>query len=114
MNIDFPKQWPKTVKEVEIQTFETRPDYLFPYIPGLLAFRELPFLMHALKKIKSPVDVFVVDGHGRLHPRGIGMAVHLGIIINKPTIGSAKNSLINYHYIHLFFLLTMDKLFLIG
>lgn len=81
------------LEEIEIETFKTNPRYLFPYIPGLLGFRELPFLLQAIKKIKSAVDIFIVDGQGRLHPRGIGMAVQLGIIINNPTIGCAKNLL---------------------
>jgi deoxyribonuclease V len=69
------------------------PDFVFSYTPGLLAFRELPFIIPLIKKLKTAVDVFVVNGHGMLHKRGMGMAVHLGIIMKKPTVGCARNPL---------------------
>jgi deoxyribonuclease V len=81
------------IKEIEISTFQTTCKSLFPYIPGYLSFRETPFILKAIEKIKSSVDVFVVDGQGLLHPRECGMAVHLGIILKKPVIGCAKNRL---------------------
>jgi len=65
----------------------------FPYIPGLLSFREAPVILKCIKKLKSNVDLFIFDGQGMTHPRRIGIATHMGIILNKPSIGSAKSHL---------------------
>jgi len=67
---------------------------LFPYIPGFLAFRELPVIMRALQKIQCAADVIIVDGHGICHPRGLGIASHLGLMVDVPTIGCAKKRLV--------------------
>lgn len=65
----------------------------YPYIPGLLSFREIPVLLEALKKITVVPDLFFVDGQGRAHPRRMGIAAHLGLLLDRPTIGVGKSRL---------------------
>lgn len=62
-----------------------------PYIPGCLAFREIPLFLKAYEKVETDVDVLFFDGNGYLHPRHMGLATHAGIVIGKPTIGIAKS-----------------------
>ena len=68
-----------------------------PYIPGLLAFRELPLILQAWKKIQHHPDVLLVDGQGLIHPRRMGLATHLGILLEIPTIGVAKSKFIGQY-----------------
>ena len=62
-----------------------------PYIPGCLAFREIPVFMKAYEQLENDIDVFFFDGNGYLHPRHMGLATHAGILINRPSIGVAKS-----------------------
>jgi len=70
----------------------------FPYIPGLLAFREAPAVLAALEKLRREPDLFIFDAQGLAHPRRMGLATHLGVIIDRPSIGCAKSRLCGDHH----------------
>ncbi|MGD1852472.1 MAG: deoxyribonuclease V [Cyanophyceae cyanobacterium] len=73
----------------------------FPYIPGFLSFREIPAIVRALAKLTckfpAPPDVIICDGQGYAHPRRFGLACHLGVLLDRPTVGAAKSRLIGQH-----------------
>lgn len=66
----------------------------FPYVPGLLSFREAPAVLAALSELETPVDALLCDGHGLAHPRRFGLACHLGVLTGMPAIGCAKSVLV--------------------
>ena len=66
----------------------------FPYVPGLLSFREMPAVLPALEQLDTTPDVFVTDSHGMAHPRRFGLACHLGVLLDVSTIGVAKSILV--------------------
>ncbi len=69
----------------------------FPYVPGLLSFREAPAVLAALNKISTQPDLLLCDGQGIAHPRRLGIAAHLGVLCDVPAIGVAKSRLIGHH-----------------
>lgn len=76
------------IEEAGVQTRAT-----FPYVPGLLSFREMPALLEAWQKLSAPPDVLVMDGHGTAHPRHFGIACHAGLYLDLPCLGCGKSVL---------------------
>ena len=66
----------------------------FPYVPGLLSFREAPALRAVLARVRTPFDAVLCDGQGLAHPRRMGLACHLGVLLDKPAVGCAKSRLV--------------------
>ena len=81
-----------TLKVLEVQT--SIEPISFPYIPGLFSFREVPPLLNAYNKLTITPDLIVCDGHGLAHPRRFGLACHLGVTLDIPTIGCGKTKLL--------------------
>jgi len=69
----------------------------FPYVPGLLSFREIPVLLEAFARLREIPEAILCDGHGFAHPRRFGLAAHLGVLLDLPTVGCAKSVLIGTH-----------------
>ncbi len=80
-----------------LETTIARKPTTFPYVPGLLSFRELPAVLAALEKLNNLPDLLLCDGQGYAHPRRIGIACHLGVLMNIPAIGVGKTRLIGQY-----------------
>jgi deoxyribonuclease V len=85
--LDFPG-----LTVVEVRGFEAPLE--FPYVPGLLAFREIPSVVGALRQVETAVDVVILDAQGLAHPRRMGLASHIGLFLDVPTVGCAKSLLV--------------------
>lgn len=80
-----------------IETVRAVRPTVFPYIPGLLSFREGEVILDALRQLRASPDVMIFDGNGTIHPRGIGIASHIGLFLETPTVGCAKSLLVGRH-----------------
>ena len=79
--------------QVAVEQRTMRDRLRFPYVPGLLSFREIPVLLKLLRRIRSPVGGIMCDGQGIAHPRRFGLAAHVGLVVGLPTVGCAKSRL---------------------
>jgi deoxyribonuclease V len=80
-------------RQTVVETRGVRAPLRFPYVPGLLSFRELPVLLEVARRVQSPVDVVMCDGQGIAHPRRFGIAAHFGVVTGLPAVGCAKSRL---------------------
>ena len=80
-----------------VETRSLRRPLQFPYVPGLLSFREAPALIAVLRRVRAPFDAILCDGQGLAHPRRLGLACHLGVLLDKPAVGCAKSRLVGEH-----------------
>jgi len=85
------------VDNAVVETASAQAEGAFPYVPGLLSFRELPVVLAAFHKLQRVPDVVLVDGQGLAHPRRLGIASHLGLWLGLPTVGCAKSRLCGKH-----------------
>jgi deoxyribonuclease V len=69
----------------------------FPYVPGYLSFREGPVFLSAVRRLRVRPDLWLFDGQGIAHPRGFGLAAHLGVLLGAPSVGCAKSRLVGEH-----------------
>ncbi len=88
--LDFPSLTPLAAGLAELPL-------TFPYVPGLLTFREGPVILAALESLDLQPDLFIFDGQGMAHPRRMGIATHMGVLIGRPSIGCAKSRLCGEH-----------------
>ncbi len=80
-----------------VETSVARGEVEFPYVPGLLSFREAPLVLEACRRLMVVPELFLVDGQGIAHPRRLGLASHLGLFLEVPTVGCAKSRLVGSH-----------------
>src|SRR5215472_15734102 len=92
-DISTSKDSPKAYAGEVVEECGIEDEVAFPYVPGLLAFREGPALIKVFEQLTAEPDVIVFDGQGLAHPRGMGIATHMGLVFDKPTIGCAKSLL---------------------
>jgi deoxyribonuclease V len=81
-----------TLAVAEVATFAGESH--FPYVPGLLAFREVPLLLAAIERLSAPPSLLICDGYGLAHPRRFGLACHLGVLLDLPSYGVAKTAFV--------------------
>ena len=80
-----------------VETAVSRQPTNFPYVPGLLSFREIPAILDVLQQLTTPPDLLLCDGQGIAHQRRLGLASHLGLLADRPSIGVAKSRLVGKH-----------------
>jgi deoxyribonuclease V len=85
--------WDVKTRQV-VEQHVLRSTVRFPYVPGLLSFREAPAILAVLRKLRCEPDVFIFDGQGYAHPRRFGLACHVGLLIDRPSVGCAKSVLV--------------------